>query len=74
MKDGVHLSAHGLTKLGSNISLSQAQQPPTSRTTKNRPPSRQGPPAKNRVMLAVTGRETGLLRAPHGGQGAATIL
>ena len=43
VKDGIHLSAHGVTKLLSNISLSQPQQPPSSRTTNNRPSSRQGP-------------------------------
>ena len=46
VKDGIHLSAHGLTKLLSNISLSQPSQPPASRTTKNRMPSRQGLPPK----------------------------
>ena len=43
VKDGLHLSALGVTKLLSNLSLSQPQQPPSSRTTNNRPSSRQGP-------------------------------
>ena len=46
VKDGIHLSAHGVSKLLSNVSLSQPQKTATSRTTTNRPTSRQGPPSK----------------------------
>ena len=69
VKDSINLSAHGLTKLLSNISLYQPQQLPTSRTTKNRPPSSQGPPPKiprdaggdgqRNVSAASTARRTG---------------
>ena len=41
VKDGIHLSAYGLSKLLSNVSLSQKTATP--RTTTNRPTSRQGP-------------------------------
>ena len=64
VKDGIHLSAHGLTKLLSNISLSQPKQPPTSRTTKNTLPSRQGPPPKKPRDAGGDGP----LRTLHGGQ------
>ena len=46
VKDGIHLSTHGLHKLLSNISLSERQQSPTARPGKNRPPNRQGSPPK----------------------------
>ena len=41
VKDGIHLSAYGLSKLLSNVSLSHKNATP--RTTTNRPTSRQGP-------------------------------
>ena len=46
VKDGIHLSTHGLNKLLSNISLSERQPSPTARPGKNRPPNRQGSPPK----------------------------
>ena len=46
VKDGIHLSAHGVSKLLSKVSLSQPQKTATSRTTTNRPTSRQRPPSK----------------------------
>ena len=46
VKDGIHLSTHGLNKLLSNISLSERQQSPTARPGENRPPNRQGSPPK----------------------------
>ena len=69
VKDGIHLSAHGVSKLLSNVSLSQPQKTATSRTTTNRPTSRQGPPSKQTHDARLNGqRETVLLRASHGGQ------
>ena len=35
VKDEIHLSAHGVYKLLSNVSLSQPQKPATSKTTTN---------------------------------------
>ena len=40
VKDGIQLSAHGVSKLLSNVSLSQPQKTATSRTNTNRPTSR----------------------------------
>ena len=59
VKDGIHLSAHGMTKLLSIISLSQLQQPQSLRTTNNRPSSRQGPPSKKTSDAWVNGPRNG---------------
>ena len=55
VKDGIHLSAHGVSKLLSNVSLSQPQKTATSRMNTNRPTSRQGPPSKQTRDARVNG-------------------
>ena len=67
VKDGIHISAHGVSRLLSNASLSQPQKPATQGRLQTDRPAVSGR-RKNRMMLALTDRETGLLRAPHGGQ------
>ena len=75
VKDGIHLSTHGLSKLLSNISLSERQQTPTARPGKNRPPNRQGSPPKRttRDTRGNVPHAAGLLQARHVGQRAATM-
>ena len=68
VKDGIHLSAQGVSKLLSNVSLSQPQKTATSRTTTKGQPVVRGRCRRKRVMLVLTDRGTGLMRAPHGGQ------
>ena len=57
VKDGIHLSAYGLSKLLSNASLSQKTA--TSRTTTNRPTSRQGPSSQKTRDARVNGPRNG---------------
>ena len=57
VKDGIHLSAYGLSKLLSNVSLSQKTATP--RTTTNRPTSRQGPSSQKTRDARVNGPRNG---------------
>ena len=59
VKAGTHLSAHGVSKLLSNVSLSQPQKSATSRMNTNRPTSRQGPPSKQTRDARVNGPRNG---------------
>ena len=76
VKDGIHLSTHGLSKLLSNIALSEWQQTQLQDRGKTDRPIVKGRRRKERrATLAVTGRTlTGLLQARHVGQRAATTL
>ena len=59
VKAGIHLSAHGVSKLLSNVSLSQPQKTATSRMNTNRTTSRQGPPSKQTRHARVNGPRNG---------------
>ena len=57
VKDGIHLSAYGLSKLLSNVSLSQKTATP--RMTTNRPTSRQGPSLQKTRDARLNGPRNG---------------